>query len=76
MLLKAGADPNARDVDGNTPLHVAVATCSLAAAAILLKHGADPNARNNQGKTPLDLLNCPGMMHAFKNLLEKGDLWR
>jgi ankyrin repeat protein len=76
MLLKAGADVNARDVDGNTPLHVAVATCSLAAAAILLKHGADPNARNNQGKTPADLLNCPGMMRAFKNLLEKGDLWR
>ncbi len=76
MLLKAGADVNARDVDGNTPLHVAVATCSLAAAAILLKHGADPNARNNQDKTPADLLNCPGMMRAFKNLLEKGDLWR
>jgi len=76
MLLKAGADVNARDVDGNTPLHVAVATCSLAAAAILLKHGADPNARNNEGKTPLDLLNCPGMTRAFKNLLEKGDLWR
>jgi ankyrin repeat protein len=76
MLLKAGADINARDVDGNTPLHVAVATCSLAAAAILLKHGAEPNARNNQGKTPADLLNCPGMVVAFKNLLGKGDLWR
>ncbi|MFZ8841947.1 MAG: ankyrin repeat domain-containing protein, partial [Pyrobaculum sp.] len=76
MLLKAGADVNARDVDDNTPLHVAATTCSLAAAAILLKHGADPNARNNQGKTPLDLLNCPEMTRAFKNLLEKGDLWR
>ncbi|MFZ8809387.1 MAG: ankyrin repeat domain-containing protein [Pyrobaculum sp.] len=39
-----------------------------AVAYLLLQHGADPNARNNQGKTPADLLNCPGLMRAFRRL--------
>ncbi|MDM4766194.1 DUF6438 domain-containing protein [Pelomonas sp. SE-A7] len=50
LLLLAGADPNARDNDGNTPLHEAN---DAAVVRALVASGADPNARNNRGETPL-----------------------
>ena len=53
--LEAGADPNARNEMGFTPLHVAAEyNKSPAVAAALLKAGADPDARNKFGETPLD----------------------
>jgi ankyrin repeat protein len=49
-LVKAGADVNARDNDGNTPLHETFLTD---VEEELLKLGADVNARNNDGETPI-----------------------
>ena len=52
--LSAGADLEARDALGRTPLHVAAAfseTPSVIAA--LLDAGADPGARDALGRTPL-----------------------
>ena len=66
--MSCGADPNARDAEGNTPLHRAAANCRYALAQLLIQHGADPNTKNNQDKTPADLANCPGMMRAFRRL--------
>ena len=66
--MSCGADPNARDKEGVTPLHRAAANCRYALAQLLIQHGADPNARNNQDKTPADLLNCPKMARAFRRL--------
>jgi hypothetical protein len=54
-LIAAGADANAGDVSGVTPLHRAVRTRCAAAVEALLSHGADINARNNSGSTPLTL---------------------
>jgi ankyrin repeat protein len=47
--LRRGADPNARDAAGNTPLHAVVWRDNPQAVRILLEHGADPNARNRRG---------------------------
>jgi ankyrin repeat protein len=50
-LLAAGADPNVKDLDGETPLHIAAEQCNADIAELLLKHGADPNARDEHGFT-------------------------
>ncbi|MXX88557.1 MAG: hypothetical protein F4213_08070 [Boseongicola sp. SB0677_bin_26] len=56
----AGAELDARDVLGNTPLHLAVAEgANPGVVQALLDAGADPNARNVQGVTPLHVV--PGI---------------
>ncbi len=50
LLAQAGANVNARDNDGNTPLHETFLTD---VEEELLKLGADVNARNNDGETPI-----------------------
>jgi ankyrin repeat protein len=50
LLAQAGADVNARDHNGNTPLHEIYLTD---VEEELLKLGADVNARNKDGETPI-----------------------
>ncbi|WP_421841366.1 ankyrin repeat domain-containing protein [Mycobacterium sp.] len=52
-LLEAGADVNASDDAGSTPLHFAAKGESHEAVRLLLDAGADANARNDKGETPL-----------------------
>jgi ankyrin repeat protein len=79
--LGAGVDPDVEDPAGEASLHEPPGPVRrpLKPAAharrkfpqvvlLLLKHGADPNAANARGETPLDLVNCPGMMRAFRRL--------
>lgn len=50
LLVQAGADPNVRDPNWNTPLH---GDLDEGAASALVELGADVNARNSNGETPL-----------------------
>lgn len=52
-LLKAGADANAPDRDGNRPLPSAITKYSYALIDAFIQAGADVNARMNDGSTAL-----------------------
>lgn len=53
LLLANGAQVNARDKNGDTPLHIAMLEVKTWPQT-LLDAGADINAVNNQGETPYD----------------------
>jgi hypothetical protein len=55
LLIASGADPNAIDQNGVTPLHRAVRTRCAAAASALLDGGADALRKNGNGSTPMIL---------------------
>src|SRR3990172_5069631 len=65
-LLQLGANPNARDSWGATPLHWAARKSFPGDATALLEAGADPWATDQRGETPLDV----AMEHT--ELLKKG----
>ena len=54
-LISVGADPNALDSSGVSPLHRAVRTRSCAAVRALLDGGADVHRPNKAGSTPMHL---------------------
>src|SRR2546421_5626581 len=54
-LLEAGADINAQDKNGASPLHRAVRTRCAAAVKCLLKRGSDAKLKNKSGSTPFHL---------------------
>jgi hypothetical protein len=54
-LLEFGADPNAVDTNGTTPLQRAVRNRCAAAVEVLLDMGADPQATNRRGSTAMQL---------------------
>lgn len=53
LLIARGADINARDGDGATPLHMAVCSHKDDITAALLRGGADPDIPTLSGHTPL-----------------------
>ena len=55
LLLESGADPNQKDIIGNTPLHLAACTNHTSMVTLLLKAGTNINSIDNSGRTPLHL---------------------
>lgn len=55
ILLNGGADPNSRDYDGSTLLHIACMNGRLSVVNILLEFGADAALVDRDGRTPLEV---------------------
>lgn len=53
LMLGKGANPNAKDKAGNTPLIIAAELGFVDGVQLLLSRGANPNLPNAQGETPL-----------------------
>jgi ankyrin repeat protein len=54
LVLRAGADPNARQMSGYTALHAAAAHDNVEMAQALLDVGADPGLRSDDGQSAAD----------------------
>ena len=68
-LLAQGAEVNARNAYGWTPLHIAAAGGDPTVVALLLRHGADIHAQSHIGTTPLDNATLRGSRKAVIDLL-------
>ncbi len=73
LLLQAGADPNAPDDNGLTPLHWGSENSNPMVVTHLLDAGADLNARDNEGYTALHWAAAQsGNGRVVKALLDRG----
>jgi len=71
-LIKRGADVDAKDNDGDTPLHLATERNFIEIAKLLIERGADVNAKNSWGETPLHMASYHNRIEIAKLLLDAG----
>lgn len=81
-ILNHGGDVTAKDIEGNTPLHLVFYRCwdksgkldeySKELTLLYLSRGADINGVNNYGMTPLHYATLSGNMALIRLLISKG----
>ena len=67
--LEKGANPNAKNNNGRTPLHKAAQEGHVEIVKMLLESGADPRIADNDGRIPLDYADY-AKDSAIRSLLE------
>jgi ankyrin repeat protein len=72
LLLKHGADIEAKDNLGRTPLWIASKQRNKAVVTLLLEQGAQVDAKNNLGQTPLWIASEMKYWDVFMLLSEQG----
>ncbi len=73
VLLRCGADVNARGDIGLTPLHCAAAKGNLEIVKILVEHRADKGIRDEFGELAIDWAANNGHLEVVEYLRDKGD---
>lgn len=71
-LIAEVENPNARDIDGEAPLHAAARGGHAAVIELLIAAGADPRAGDRNGTTPLHLAVESSQAASARLLLEHG----
>jgi len=69
-IIERGANVNAQDQNGNTPLHLACVRHDAAMIDYLLAHGANRNITNNAGRTPVNLIESMDYEQAKNYILQ------
>lgn len=71
LLLRRHTNVNAKNAQGWTPLHIAIAGGDITLVDLLLRHGADVNAESYVGATPLDHAMTYGQRREVVQLLRQ-----
>lgn len=72
LLVERGANPNAQDRDGMTPLYYAILRRSTDICDYLLEHGAELEHRECQERTPFYWTSSLGEVNMLEYLMKKG----
>ena len=72
LLLRASAEVDVKDEDGNTPLLLTCRAGNLELAKVLVDKGADASAANEQGDTPLLAAVAAGNAQLARELAARG----
>ena len=71
-LISKGADINAKNNNGNTPLHIASYNGYLPIVEYLVNNRADINTKNKNDRTPLHYASFEGHLSVVELLINKG----
>jgi ankyrin repeat protein len=71
VLLENGANPNAKNNIGRTPLHGAASLGHVDVVRVLLERGVDPWIADNGGRIPLDYAKDSAIRSLLESAMRK-----